>query len=47
MTSKEKLIERLNLKEEEFQPVKASDKDRLEALEAVMLEILIGGVSDD
>ena len=43
MTSKEKLIALLELKEEDFNPKKISDKERLQALESAMLEMIIGG----
>lgn len=43
MTSKEKLMELLKLKEEDFNLIKTTENDRIEALEMAMLEIILGG----
>lgn len=42
MTSKEKLIELLGLKEEDFHPKEVSIEDRLNIVEDVLVEILGG-----
>lgn len=44
MTDKElEMIHKLNLNEEEFEPKKISAEERLEAIEAAILEMIING----
>ncbi len=50
MTSKEKLIEKLNLDDKDFNATETTENDseptqeeRLQALESAMLEIILGG----
>lgn len=42
--TQKKMIEKLGLKEEDFEPVKASDKERIAELEEA-LEMLLSGVT--
>lgn len=43
MTNKEKLMEKLGLTKEQFEPALVTDKDRLQALESAMLDLILGG----